>query len=203
MLNLPHKNKIVMSKIIYHKNCRQHEAVSKAKRMLSKIEKQFGEFQGRFYCNIQLTGISAIDRSEVKSYIEKHLKDLKRNMEKQFLQNDKFINGEWNDNYEEGYYLPPLKEDFKIAEALNEVHSFIWSNYPEIDEKKSEPFIFTSESPEVKFEEAKRFFKSNPVNGFLQETFGVFENGKIKKLYPLTFSPYELSNAKSVYVQYV
>jgi len=192
-----------MSKIIYHKNCRRHEAVSKAKRMLTKIEKQFGEYQGRFYCTIQLTGISELDRSDVLQQLEKHLMDLKRNIEKQFLQNDKIVDGCWNDNYQEGYYLPPLKEDFKIAEALNEVHSFIWSNYPEIEEKKSEPFIFTSESPELKFQEAKRFFKNNPVNGFLQETFGVFENGESKKLYPFTFSPNELSNATSVYVQYV
>lgn len=30
-----------MSKISYHKNGHQHKAVSKAKRMLNKIEKQF------------------------------------------------------------------------------------------------------------------------------------------------------------------
>jgi hypothetical protein len=191
-----------MSKIIYHKNCRQHEAVEKAKRMLNKIEKQFGGFQGLFYCNIQLTGINDIDRREVKSYVERHLKELKKKIEKQLLQNEKLVNGDWNENYEEGFYLPPFKEELQIVEALNEVHKFIWDKYPEIEVKKSDEFVFTEQTPEGKFNEALRYFKSKPVEGFNQETFGIFEDGKRKKLYPLTFSPYELSTAKSVYVAF-
>ncbi|MEP7317189.1 MAG: hypothetical protein ABI921_00555 [Panacibacter sp.] len=191
-----------MSKIIYHKNCRQHEAVAKVKRMLHKIEKQFGGFQGTFYCNIQLTGVNDIDRREVKSYVEQHLKELKRKIDKQLLQNEKLVNGEWNESYEEGYYTPTFTEQLQIIEALNKVHSFIWSEYPEIEIKKSEPFVFTAENPAAKYEEAKRYFLSNPVVGFLQETFGIFENGVSRKLYPLTFSSYDLQNAKSVYVQY-
>lgn len=92
-----------MSKITYHKNCFKDKSVEKAKRMLNKIEKQFGGFQGTFHCNIQLTGVNDIDRREVKSYIERHLKDLKRKIEKQLLQNEKLVNGEWNEEYEEGF----------------------------------------------------------------------------------------------------
>jgi hypothetical protein len=129
-----------MSKIIYHKNCIQHEAVAKTKRLLNKIEKQFGGFQGTFYCNIQLTGVYEIDNREVKLYIEHHLRDLKRKIEKQLLQNEYFVNGKVNEDYEEGYYIPPISEELKIIEALNEVVSFIRDNYPELEVKK--PNIF-------------------------------------------------------------
>lgn len=99
--------------------------------MLNKIEKQFGGFQGTFYCNIQLTGVSDIDNREVQSYIENHLRDLKRKIEKQLLQNQKFVNGEVNEDYEEGFYIPPFSEELKIVEALNQVVSYIRHNYPE------------------------------------------------------------------------
>jgi len=186
-----------MSKIIYHKNCIQHEAVSKTKRMLKKIEKQFGGFQGTFYCNIQLTGVDEIDNREVKSYIENHLNDLKRKIEKQLLQNEKFVNGEVNEDYEEGYYIPPFTEELKIIEKLNEVGSFIWHNYPELEVKKTE-YILTTNSAEEKFNEAIFHFHNNPVFGFCQEYFAILENGKKKQLYPLTFSSYDFENAKSV-----
>lgn len=127
-----------MSKIIYHKNCIQHEAVEKAKRMFNKIEKQFGGFQGTFYCHIQLTGVYEIDNREVKAYIENHLRDLKRKIEKQLLQNEKYVNGEVNEHYEEGYSIPPFSEELKIIEALNEISLFIRHNYPEIEVKKNE-----------------------------------------------------------------
>lgn len=192
-----------MSKIIYHKNCRQHEVVAKAKRMLVKIDKQFGGFQGTFYGKFQLTGINEIDRREVKGYIEQHLKKLKREIDKQLLRNEKLVNGEWNEDYEEGFCTAPFAEELQIVEALNEVHSFIYREYPDIETKKSDEFVFTTDCPTGKFEEANRHFRSNPIVGFLQETFGVFENGVSRKLYPLTFSKYDLQNAKAVYVQYV
>lgn len=192
-----------MSKIIYHKNFRQHEAVAKAKRMITKIDKQFGGFQGIFYCNIELTGVNEIDRRAVKLYIELHLKDLQRKIDRQLLQNERFVNGEWNENYEEGFYTPPFTEELQIVEALNEVHTFILREYPDIETKKSEEFVFTTESPTEKIEAAKRYFRSNPVVGFLCESFCVFENGVSRKLYPLTFSSSDLQNAKAVYVQYL
>lgn len=191
-----------MSKISYHKNGHQHEAVSKAKRMLNKIEKQFGGFQGKFYCNIQLTGINDIDRREVKIYVERHLKELKKQIEKQLFQNEKLVNGDWNEQYEEGFYIPIFKDELQLIEALNEVYNFIWNNYPDIEVKKSEPIVFKSETPEEKYNEAVNFFKQNPVYGFNQEYFAVLENGKSKKLYPITFSAYDLSTATGVYAEF-
>lgn len=189
--------------LTYHKNCIKSEAVEKAKRMLSKIQKQFGGFQGTFHCSITLTGVNEIDRKEIKHYIENHLKNLKRKIEKQLLQNEKLVNGEWNEEYEEGFYMPPFFEELKIVEALNQVHSYIWSNYPDIEVKKTEEFVFTETSPEGKYNESKNHFKSNPVVGFSQEYFAVMENGESRKLYPLTFSAYDLINAKSIYAQYL
>jgi hypothetical protein len=186
-----------MSKIIYHKNCIQHEAVGKVKRMLNKIEKQFGGFQGTFYCNIQLTGVDEIDNREVKSYIENHLRDLKRKIEKQLLQNEKYVNGEVNEDYEEGYYIPPFSEELKIIQELNKVGSFIRHEYPELEVKKTE-YVLTTNSSEGKLNETKLHFKNNPVFGFCQEYFAVNENGESKRLYPLTISSYDFENAKSV-----
>lgn len=192
-----------MSKIIYHKNCIKNEAVEKAKRMLNKILKQFGGFQGTFHCDIRLTGVNVIDRRNVKYYIEKHLKDLIRKIEKQCLQNEKMINGEWNEDYEEGFYMPPFLEELKIVEALNQVHSHIWSNYPDIEVKKTEPFVFSETSLEGKYSEVKNHFQNNPVFGFNQEYFAVLENGAERQLYPITFSAYDLINAKSIYAQFL
>ncbi len=190
-----------MSKIIYHKNCIRHEEVQKTKRMLNKIEKQFGGFQRTFYCNIQLTGVYDIDNREVKHYITNHLTDLKTKIEIQLLQNEKYVNGEVNEDYEEGFYLPPLSEELKIVEALNQVSSYIRSNYPELEVKKAE-FIFSQNSPEEKFKEAKLHFQNKPVYGFSQEYFAVLENGDSKKIYPFTFSSYDLVNAKSIRVEF-
>lgn len=192
-----------MSKIRYHENCRHHENVAKAKRMLNKIEKQFGGFQGTFYCDIQLTGINDIDRKEVKFYIERHLEDLKQKIDKQLLANKKIVNGgEWNDGYEEGFYTPPLAEELQIVEALNQVYSYIWNHYPEIEKKKSQELVFTAENPEAKLDEAKRFFKSNSVIGFCKEAFVVLENSASRKLYPFTLSSHDFQGAKSVYMEY-
>ena len=170
-----------MSKIVYHKYCIRHEAVAKVKRMLNKIERQFGGFQGKFYCNIQLTGVDEIDKREVKSYIETHLRNLKRKIEKQLLQNEKYVNGEVNEDYEEGYYIPPFSEELKIIEALNNVSSFIWHEYPELEVKKTE-YVLTTTTPEEKLHETILYFKNNPVFGFCQEYFAVTENGESKRL---------------------
>lgn len=191
-----------MSKIIYHKNCIQHEAVAKVKRMLNKIEKQFGGFQGIFYGNIKLTGVDEIDNREVKSYIEKHLRSLKSNIEKQLLRNEKFVNGEVNQDYEDEFYIPPLSEELKLVEALNEVGSYIRHNYPELEIKKRE-FIFTQNSPDEKFNESKLHFQTNPVVGFSQEYFAILENGETKKIYPITFSSYDLIDAKGIRVEFL
>jgi len=191
-----------MGKIIYHKNCIQHEAVAKVKRMLNKIEKQFGGFQGIFYGNIKLTGVDEIDNREVKSYIEKHLRSLKNNIEKQLLRNEKFVNGEVNQDYEDEFYISPLSEELKLVEALDEVGSYIRHNYPELEIKKAE-FVFSKNSAEEKFTEAKLHFQNNPVVGFSQEFFTILENGEKKKLYPLTFSSFDLIDAKSICVEYL
>jgi hypothetical protein len=190
-----------MSKITYHKNCIRHEAVSKTKRMLNKIDKQFGGFQRTFWCDIKLTGVDDIDQKEVKRYIENHLKDLKRKIEKQLLRNEYFVNGEVNEDYEEGYYIPPFSEELKIIEALNKVGSFIRHEYPKLEVKKTE-YVLRTNSPEEKLNETKLYFKNNPVSGFCQEYFAVLENGESKRLYPLTISSYDFQNAKSVRVEF-
>jgi len=190
-----------MSKIIYHKNCIQHEAVAKAKRMLTKIEKQFGGFNGMFYGNIKLTGVDEIDNKEIKHYVERHLKSLKNNIEKQLKQNESFIDGKENEEYVEGFYIPPFTEELKLVEALYEVGSYIRHNYPELEVKKLE-FIFTKNNSEEKFNEAKLHFQNNPVIGFSQEYFAILESGEKKRLYPLTFSAYDLENAKSIMVEF-
>ena len=191
-----------MSKIIYHKHCRKHEVVEKVKRMLNKIEKQFGGFQGTFYCNIQLTGVYKLDRREVRMYIENHLKDLQRKIEKQILQNQKLINGEWNESYEEGYYMPPLAEEMKIVEALNEVHSYI-SNYPEIEPKK-DVFEFSSVEthPEEKKKEYIRHYERNPLIGFNKTFFRVYPNEVKRELFPLTADVNDLKEAIAIETVY-
>lgn len=190
-----------MSKIIYHKNCIHHEAVAKTKRMLLKIEKEFGGFQGIFYGNIKLTGVDDIDNKEVKSYVERHLRSLRNNIEKQLRQNEYFIDGKVNEDYDEGFYIPPFSEELKLVEALDQVGSYIRHNYPELEIRKIE-YAFLQNSPEEKFNEAKLHFKNNPVIGFSQEYFAVLENGESKRLYPLTFSAYDLVNAKSIRVAF-
>lgn len=190
-----------MSKIIYHKNCIQHEGVEKAKRMLNKIEKQFGGFNGIFYCHISLTGVSDIDAKEIKYQIKNHLESLKKKIEKQLFQNEIYVNGEINEDYEEGFYIPPFAEELKLIESLNEVSSFIRNKYPKLKVKQSE-FIFTKDNQDDKFNEAKYHFQNNPIIGFSQEYFAMLETGEKKKLYPFTFSSYDLINAKSIRVEF-
>lgn len=192
-----------MSKIIYHKRCFKHKEVQKVKRMLNKIDKEFGGFQGTFYCSIELTGINDIDRFEIKHRIENHLKELKKKIEKQLFRNEKLVKGEWNEEYEEGFYTPPLSEELKIIELLNEIHSYIWYNYPVLETKKTDDYILKSDTTEAKYNELKRHFENNPVVGFCQEYFARLENGESRQLYPFTFSHYDLRNAKSVYVQFL
>ena len=190
-----------MSKIIYHENCIKHEGVEKAKRMLNKIEKQFGGFQGLFHCHISLTGVSDIDAKDLKYQIKNHLESLKKKIEKQLLQNEIYINGEINEDYEEGFYIPPFVEELKLIESLNEVSSYIRYNYPKLKVKQSE-FIFSKNTAEEKYNEAKFHFQNNPVIGFSQEYFAVLENGESKRFYSLTFSAYDLENAKSIRVEF-
>jgi len=180
-----------------------HSAVKKAKAMLTIIEKKFGSYQGQFYCNIFLTGINVLDRNEIRMYTEMQLKKIKEKIEIQFTQNEILINGEWNDNFQEGYYLKHLKDNLAVADALIELHSFIWSNYPEIDLKKSKICTLSSVDSKEKFQEAKNFFLVNKVDGFIQETIGVFECGKTKTIYRLTFEHTDLLNIKSVYHTYL
>ena len=144
-----------------------------------------------------------IDRFEIKNRIENHLKDLKKKIEKQLFRNEKLFKGEWNEEYEEGFYIPPLSDELKIIELLNEVHSYIWNNYPVLETKKTDDYILKSDTTKAKYYELKRHFENNPVVGFCQEYFSRLENGESKQLYPFTFSHYDLRNVKSVYVQFL
>lgn len=45
-------------------------------------------------------------------------------------------------NMKRVFYMPPFFEELKIIESLNQVHSHIWNNYPDIEIKKTEEFIF-------------------------------------------------------------
>ena len=112
-----------------------------------------------------------------------------------------YINGEINEDYEEGFYIPTFSEELKLIESLNEVSSYIRNKYPRLKVKQSE-FIFTKENHEEKFNESKLHFQLNPVVGFSQEYFAILENGEKKRLYPLTFSSYDLINAKSILVEF-
>lgn len=190
-----------MSKVIYHNNCIQHEAVAKAKRMLTKILKQFGGFNGFFNCNIKLTGVDEIDNKEIKHYVERHLKSLKNNIEVQLKQNEYFLDGKINEDYVEGFYIHPFSEELKLVEALYEVGSYIRHNYPELEVKRLEYILLTNSSVD-KFNEAKLHFQNNPVIGFSQEYFAILESGEKVRLYPLTFSAYDLENAKSIMVEF-
>lgn len=190
-----------MSKILFHKNCIQHEAVAKVKRMLNKIDKQFGGFHGIFFCHITLTGVESIDNKEINYRIKSQLESLKKKIEKQLFQNEIYVNGEINEDYEEGFYIPPFSEELKLIESLNEVSSYIRNKYPELKVKQSE-FIFTKDNQDDKFNEAKYHFQNNPIIGFSQEYFAILESGEKKKLYPFTFSSYDLINAKSIRVEF-
>lgn len=192
-----------MSKIKYHENCRHHEAVSKVKRMLNKIEKQFGGFQGKFYCTIQLTGVNDLDRRELKYQVEKHLKELKSKIEKELLKNEKLIGGEWNEEYEEGFYMPPLKEEMQLIEALKEIHSYIWSNYPELEPQK-DVFQFSNVTahPEEKKREYQRHYERNPLIGFNKTFFRVYPDGVKREIFPLTADVNDLKEATAIETVY-
>ncbi len=190
-----------MSKIIYHKNCIQHESVGKAKRMLKKIAKQFGGFEGQFYCNIKLTGVNEIDNREVELYIERYFMKLKKEIDQQFLRNKFFVDGEENEDYEKGYYLQPISKKFEIIKALNEVGFFIRNNYPVLEVKRYE-YLLTANSSEGKLDETILHFRNNPVFGFCQEFFVVFKNGKSKSLCFMTISSYDFENAKSILCEF-
>lgn len=193
-----------MSKIIYHQNCHKHEFVKKAKRMLNQIEQEYGvaTYQGNFYCSITLTGINDLDRMQVKMYVETHLKELKRKIDKQLLQNEKLVNGDWNENYEEGYYMPSFKVEFELAEALNKVYNFIYSNYPEIEFKESVVFVFNQTSNEAKYNALKEHINTAPVFGFNRQYYGIMKDGSPKQFYGLSFSPYDLTDVIAVNVKY-
>jgi hypothetical protein len=190
-------------KISYHKNCRQHEQVSKAKRMLNKIAKKYPwGSHPEFYCDMNFTGINELDRGNVKRYIESHLKDLKLSIEKQLNNNELYLNGELNEKYEEGFWIPTFKSKLQLIEELNEVYNFIWNNYPVIPFQKSEVYIFKGDSPEAKYNEAKRKFENHPVLGYNHEYYAELENGKHKRLYSLTFSSFDLKDATGIYYQF-
>ena len=191
-----------MSKIIYQKNCIQHEAVAKAKRMLNKIEKQYGGFNGIFYCHIALTGVDDIDNKAIEYYIKNSIESLKKKIDKQIFQNQMYINGQINEEYEAGFYIPPFVEEIKLIESLTEVSTYIRHNYPELEIKKAE-FIFTKNTIEEMYIEAKSYFINNPIIGFSKEYFAVNETGESKRLYPLTFSAYDLYDAKSIRVEFL
>lgn len=191
-----------MSKITYHPEYRKHQFVAKAKQMLLKIDKEYGGFDdGQFWCEIKLTGINEIDREEVKWLVEKHMEKCKNQIEKQLLQNKKFHSGDWNEKYQEGFYLPILKQDFQIVEALNNVYQFIWDKYP-VKTQRSETFVFTTTDYEDKYNEIHNHLKQNPIKGFKQEYYAILSNKKTRRLFPFTFSAYDLYDATGVYAEF-
>lgn len=190
-----------MSKILFHKNCIQHEAVTKVRRMLNEIDKQYGGFQGIFFCHTTLTGVQSIDIKEINYRIKSQLQSLKKKIEKQLFQNEIYINGKINEDYEEGFYIPVFSEEFKLIESLNEVSLYIRNKYPQLKINQYE-FTFTKNTAEEKYNEVKLHFQNNPIAGFSQEYFAVFESGEKKRLYPLTFSAYDLEKAKNILVEF-
>lgn len=191
-----------MSKIIYHKHGHRNDAVAKAKRMLNKIDKKYGGIGGRFYCNIELTGINIIDRGNVKFYLAKHLKNLREKILQQLNQNSELIGIDPNEDYEEGFHISDLKREMEIIDDIHEVYSFIWALYPEVDWITSDPYVFTSETSEGKYNEAIAHHKSNPVIGFNQEYYVILYNGKSQQLFPLSLSHFDFRDARSMYVYY-
>lgn len=124
-----------MSKIIFHKNGHQHEPVAKAKWMLNKIEDQFEDILGSFYCKIQLTGINEIDKRQVKIYVGLHLNVLKKQIDELLLLNEEFGGRECKKNYDDDYFVQSARDQLELIKALGDVYRCIEKNYPYIDLK--------------------------------------------------------------------
>ncbi|AYQ31416.1 hypothetical protein [Runella sp. SP2] len=118
------------------------------------------------------------------------------------MRNQKLVKGDWNAEYEEGYDILTFQNKSQLIEAIYEVYSFIWDNYPDIEFQRSDVFIFKETTSEGKYKEAKNYFQSNPVNGFNQELFVVLNNGASKMVHGITFSHYHFSDATGVYVKF-
>ncbi len=179
-----------MTKIIYHKNCRKHEAVSKAKRLLKKAF-LIVENQSDIYANIQLTGVMDIDYREVKYYLDSQMKTIKIKIEQDIIDEAE---------YNHGYNLMSHIHRLQFIQGLNDVCIHIVNNYPEIEIKQYE-FVFKEESVEGKHREIVRSFKNNPLNGYNAEYIAVFPTGE-RRLYPLTFSRDDLNGAIKVIIKY-
>lgn len=181
-----------MSKIIYHKNCRKHEAVSKAKRMLIKLYDEFEKPFGDIYANIQLTGVSDIDYREVKCYLDSQFSSLIYSIEKDI---------EAEKEYNHGYNIKGHITRLHFMEELNTVCSYIASYYPELEQKVVE-FTFKETNILAKQREIVNYFKSNPINGFNAEYLAIHPTYE-RRIYPLTFVAEDLEGVERVIVKYL
>jgi hypothetical protein len=192
-----------MSKIKYHKMAHRHEAVAKTKRMLTKIDKQYGGIGGRFYCNIQLTGVEEIDSVDIKGFLTHHLNDLKKNIEKQLSKNEKYIGIDFNEDYEEGFDIYSIKKELILIELLDNVYTHVCAEYPIIEVKKTNEVCFDENDLALaKHKKATDFFNQNPVCGFNVEFYAKRADGAEKRLWGLTCTAYDLKDAVSVYATY-
>ena len=163
-----------MSKIIYHKNCRKHEAVSKAKRMLIKLYDEFEKPFGDIYANIQLTGVSDIDYREVKCYLDSQFSSLIYSIEKDI---------EAEKEYNHGY---------NIKGHITRLHFM----------EKVVEFTFKETNILAKQREIVNYFKSNPINGFNAEYLAIHPTYE-RRIYPLTFVAEDLEGVERVIVKYL
>lgn len=179
-----------MNIIIYHKNCRKHDAVLKAKRLLKKAFSIVAN-QIDIHANIQLTGVMDIDFRGVKYYLDNQMEKLKEKIEKD-IKDEK--------EYNHGYNLNSHIHRLQLIQGLNDVCGHIGSEYPELEIKIHE-FVFTKESVEDKYREIVHSFQNNPLKGYNAEYIAIRPTGE-RKLYPLTFSKDDLEGATKVIIKY-
>ena len=180
-----------MNKIIYHKNCRRHEAVSKAKRLLNKAV-LIVQNVSDIYVSIELTGVSDIDYREVKCYVDSEMRSLKIKIEQDIIDEKE---------YNHGYHFRSHMTRLEFIKALDDVCGFIANNYPEIEQKQRE-YTFTNETFEGKYRELKEEFKKNPIEGYAAEHFVVLPDGE-RRVYGITFQKQDLAGVSKLITRFL
>lgn len=189
-----------MNRITYHPNGYKHEAVAKVKRMLTKIGKEQIN-DSSFFIIEQLTGVEQIDAKSIKYLVEKQLRNLKNEIENRLKENEPFLStGENNPAYEEYFYLSNIQKKYDLVNQLDAVYQEI-KKYPMLEIKTWE-YIFNATNEKEKFEEIKQYLEKNSFDGWLKEYFSVDENRNKKRIFPLFFSPTDLTNATSILCEY-